>query len=94
MVACAAFCGGALDTLGMGMACELPCVADCGGALETLGMDIACCLAGAAGETGWVVEPGCSAMQRKPHFGQNLDLLGRGSRQCGHSTAPQFLQIG
>jgi hypothetical protein len=35
---------------------------------------------------------GCSTTQRKPHLGQNLDLCGRTSRQCGHSVEPQFLQ--
>jgi hypothetical protein len=39
-----------------------------------------------------VVELLCPVAQRKPHFGQYLDLWGRGSWQCGHSVAPQLLQ--
>lgn len=49
------------------------CAAGCGGAPETLGMGIACGLADAVGGDDWAVDR-CSAIQRKPHFGQNLDL--------------------
>ena len=38
-----------------------------------------CGFAGAAGGTDWVVELCCSAIHRKPHLGQYLDLLGRAS---------------
>ena len=68
------------------------CAAGFDGALETLGIGIACCLADAAGGVDLAVDR-CSAMQRKLQFGQYLDLLGRGSRQWGHSVAPQLLQI-
>jgi hypothetical protein len=59
-----------------------------------LGTGIACRLADIAGGTDDVAALCCSTMQRKPHLGQNLDLCGRGSRQCGHSIAPQFLHNG
>jgi hypothetical protein len=67
------------------------CGVGCGGRVLTLGAVVACGLADVVGGD-WVAELCCSTMQRKPHFGQNLDLLGRGSRQCGHSMVPQFLQ--
>jgi hypothetical protein len=72
MAACAAGCGGAPEALGMGIACGLADAADCGPP-ATLGIGMACGLADAAGGVDWGVDR-CSAMQRKPHFGQNLDL--------------------
>lgn len=57
------------------------CEEGCGFAFETLGVGIACGLADAAGVGDGIVEPCCSVMHRNPHFGQNLDLWGRGSRQ-------------
>ncbi len=73
MAACAAGCGGAPEALGMGMACGLADAAGFDGAVETLGIGIACGLADAAGGVDLAVDR-CSAMQRKPHVGQNLDL--------------------
>ena len=35
---------------------------------------------------------GFSAVQRKPHLGQSLDLLGSGLRQWGHNIVPQLWQ--
>jgi hypothetical protein len=49
-------------------------------------------MVGTVGATGLLIGFGCSTTQRKPHLGQNLDLCGRSSRQCGHSVEPQFLQ--
>jgi len=68
------------------------CGVGCGGGVWALGAVVACGLADVVGGTDWVAELCCSETQRKPHFGQYLDLLGRGSRQCGHSIAPQLLQ--
>ena len=48
-------------------------MAGCGGAFMALGTGIAG-LADAAGGTDGVAGLCCSAMQRKPHLGQNLDL--------------------
>ncbi len=72
--------------------CMAACGTGCGGGVWALGTAVACGLADVVGGTDWVADLCCSEMQRKPHFGQYLDLWGRGSRQCGHSMVPQFLQ--
>jgi hypothetical protein len=67
------------------------CGTGCGGGVWALGTAAACGRADVVGGD-WVAELCCPEAQRKPHFGQYLDLWGRGSRQCGHSIVPQFSQ--
>lgn len=44
--------------------------------------------------TGGTAPSGCSGIQRKPHLGHNLDLLGSWLRQLGQNILPQLLQSG
>jgi hypothetical protein len=67
------------------------CGTGCGGGVWAAGMAAARGCADVAGGD-LVAELRCSVAQRKPHLGQYLDLLGRGSWQCGQSVAPQLLQ--
>jgi hypothetical protein len=86
-------CGGIGDCAGCENAMVCCGIGDCAAledAMAALGIGIACGLPGMAGGTGGVMTC-CSGTHRYPHLGQNLDLCGSASRQCGHNIEPQFL---